>query len=377
VATAEVIDRTSVPFLDLGGAHAPIKDEILDRISRLIDRGDFTNGEAVGAFEREFAEFCAARHCVGVASGLDALRLALVAAGLVPGDEVIVPANTFIATFEAISQAGGIPVPADVRETDYNLDPAALDPAIGPRTRFVLPVHLYGQLADMRAIAEIAAGRGLGIIEDACQAHGARRDGLRPGSCGSAAFSFYPGKNLGAMGDAGALVTDDAAVDKMVRALREHGQPAKHDHRWIGWTARLDTIQAIVLQCKLPHLIAGNEDRRRLAALYDDALAGVGDLVLPPVPEGSSPVRHVYPVRTRDPERMAAHLADAGIATGRHYPCPAHLTPAYAHLGLGPGAFPVAEALARTLLSLPIYPSMREGQIARVSDAVRAFFDGT
>ena len=371
----EVVDRISVPFLDLHEVHAPIKREILDGISRLIDRGDFTNGEAVAAFEAAFADFCTARHCVGVASGLDALRLALIAAGLDPGDEVIVPANTFIATFEAISQAGGHPVPADVSWSDYNLDPAALEAAIGPRTRFVLPVHLYGQLADMRAIAATAAACDMGIIEDACQAHGAQRDGRGPGYDGhAAAFSFYPGKNLGAMGDAGALVTGDQGLAATVRALREHGQRVKYEHERIGWTARLDTIQAIVLQYKLPGLDAANHERRRLAALYDEALIDVGDLVLPPVPPGSRPVRHLYPVRTRDPEGLARRLASVGIATGRHYPQPAHLSPAYAHLGRGPGSFPVTEALARELLSLPIYPGMSEAQLMFVTDRIRDHF---
>jgi dTDP-4-amino-4,6-dideoxygalactose transaminase len=375
VAAADVIERIRVPFLDLGHTHAPIRAEILARISALIDRGDFTNGDAVGAFERDFAELCRTRHCVGLASGLDALRLGLVASGIEPGDEVVVPANTFIATFEAVTQAGGIPVPADVSWSDYNLDPGAAEQAIGPRTRFLLPVHLYGQLADMRAFAAIAGAHDLQVVEDACQAHGAQRDGLGPGADGRiAAFSFYPGKNLGAMGDAGALVTDDCELAAVVRALREHGQRVKHDHEWIGWTARLDTIQAIVLQCKLPGLAAANEERRRLAALYDEALTAVGDLVLPSVPPGSCPVRHLYPVRTHDPERLARRLASEGIATGRHYPQPAHLSRAFAHLGLGPGSFPVAETLARELLSLPIYPGMTEGQLTLVTDRIRDHF---
>jgi dTDP-4-amino-4,6-dideoxygalactose transaminase len=375
VAATGVIDSIRVPFVDLGQAHAPIKQEILARISELIDRGDFTNGEGVTAFECAFARLCGTRHCVGLASGLDALRLGLVAAGLEPGDEVVVPANTFIATFEAITQAGGVPVPADVGWSDYNLDPAAAEAAIGRRTRFLLPVHLYGQLADMRTLAAVAFANDVRILEDACQAHGAERDGARPaGASRAAAFSFYPGKNLGAMGDAGALVTDDGDVAVTVRALREHGQRVKHDHEWIGWTARLDTIQAIILQCKLPRLASGNEERRRLAALYDDALAGVGDLVLPPVPSGSNPVRHLYPVRTRDPERLAQRLASDGIVTGRHYPQPAHLSRAYAHLGLSLGSFPVTETLARELLSLPIFPGMTESQLAFVAERIRAYF---
>jgi dTDP-4-amino-4,6-dideoxygalactose transaminase len=252
-----MIDALRVPFVDLCTIHAPIKDQVLERIGELIDRGDFTNGEAVTTFERAFAEACRTPHCVGLASGLDALRLGLVASGLQPGDGVIVPANTFIATFEAITQAGGVPIPVDAGWSDYNLDPFAAEQAIAPRTRFLLPVHLYGQLADMRSLGAIAAAHGATILEDACQAHGARRDGLSPGADGrAAAFSFYPGKNLGAMGDAGALVTGDCDVAAAARALREHGQREKYRHELIGWTARLDTIQAIVLQCKLPALAA-------------------------------------------------------------------------------------------------------------------------
>jgi dTDP-4-amino-4,6-dideoxygalactose transaminase len=375
VAASDVTERVCVPFLDLARAHAPIKDEVLARMSALIDRGDFTNGDAVAGFEVAFARLCDTSDCVGVASGLDALRLGLLAAGIQPGDEVVVPANTFIATFEAISQAGGVPVPADVSWSDYNLDPAAAERAIGPRTRCLLPVHLYGQLADMRTLAAIAGANDIRVVEDACQAHGAERDGLRPGAEGrAAAFSFYPGKNLGAMGDAGALVTGDDELAAVVRALREHGQRVKHDHEWIGWTARLDTIQAIVLLCKLPGLGAGNDERRRLAALYDEALAGVGDLVVPPVPAGSRPVRHLYPVRTHDPEGLARRLASERIATGRHYPRPAHLSPAYAHLGLGPGSFPVTETLAREVLSLPLYPGMSETQLMFVTDRIRDHF---
>jgi dTDP-3-amino-3,4,6-trideoxy-alpha-D-glucose transaminase len=372
-----VIDRTAVPFMDLRGVHAPLSAGVLADVAALIDSSAFVNGPAVAEFERAWARWCGARRCVGVASGLDALRLGLLASGLEPGEEVIVPANTFVATVEAIMQAGGRPVIADVSPADYNLDPAAAAGAVGSRTRALLPVHLYGQLADGRALGALARHEGLVVVEDACQAHGARRDGLRAGWFGSAAaFSFYPGKNLGAMGDAGALVTGEDAVADEVTARREHGQRVKNHHELEGYTARLDTIQALVLLRKLPLLAEWTEERRRLAAAYTERLSGVGDLVLPPVPAGSRPAWHLYPVRTADPEALGATLTDAGVATGRHYPVPVHLAPAYAGLGHRRGEFPVAEALAAQLLSLPLYPGLREEQLEAVIAAVRGHFDG-
>jgi dTDP-3-amino-3,4,6-trideoxy-alpha-D-glucose transaminase len=375
MAVSETRADVRVPFVDLAPSHAPVADAILRDIAELVGSGAFSNGPQVAAFEREFAAYCGVEHCVGLASGLDALRLALLAAGIAPGDEVIVPANTFVATFEAISQAGGVPVPADVSERDYNLDPAAVEAAITPRTRFLLPVHLYGQLADMRALMEIAARHGLLVLEDACQAHGATRDGVRAGAAGhSAAFSFYPSKNLGAFGDAGALVTPDAELAGLMRALREHGQRAKYRHELEGYTARLDTIQAIALSHKLPLLDGWNEDRRGQAALYTERLAGVGDLELPPVAENSEPVWHLYPVRTAEPERLGAFLGERSVGTSRHYPEPAHLSGAYRHLGYAEGAFPVSEAIARECLSLPVFPGMREEQLEATVAAVEAFF---
>ncbi len=273
--------RSTVPFLDLARVHAPIADEVLGDVAELLETGAFTNGPPVAAFEAAFAAYCGAAHCVGVASGLDALRFALIALALEPGDEVLVPALTFIATFEAVTQAGGIPVPVEISAADYGLDPTAAAAAVGPRTRALLPVHLYGRLADMAALGALARQHGLAVVEDACQAHGASRDGLRPGSAGPAAFSFYPGKNLGAMGDAGALVVDDAGLDRSVRSLREHGQSRKYEHDTIGWTARLDTVQAAFLLRKLPLLDGWNEQRRAAADLYSEGLTGVGDLVLP------------------------------------------------------------------------------------------------
>jgi dTDP-3-amino-3,4,6-trideoxy-alpha-D-glucose transaminase len=373
---ARAIARLDVPFVDLWRSHEQLREVLLTEMSEVLESGAFINGPQVTAFERAFADYCGTEHAVGVASGLDALRLALIAAGLEPGDEVIVPASTFVATFEAVTQAGGVPVPVDVSDADYQLDAERVAVAITPRTRFMMPVHLYGQMADMKALGELAASHGLAIVEDACQAHGAERDGVRAGQGGlAAAFSFYPAKNLGAFGDAGALVTDDERLANEVRKLREHGQRGKYEHELEGYTARLDTLQALVLLRKLPLLDGWNEERRAAAAFYTDRLSGVGDLVLPQVADGSKPVWHLYVVRTAEPERLAHALRAQGIGTGRHYPIPPHLSPAYRSLGLGPGSFPVTEALAEQALSLPLFPGVTEPELAAVVEAVAAFFD--
>jgi dTDP-4-amino-4,6-dideoxygalactose transaminase len=366
-----------VPFLDLALIHQPLKEQILEDIGRLIDTNAYSNGPQVAEFESAFARFCGTSDCVGLASGLDALRLALIAMDLEPGDEVIVPANTFIATFEAVTQAGGRPVPVDATTVDYNMDVRAIESALSARTRCVLPVHLYGQMADLRGIRAVLADRSIHVLEDACQAHGASRTGLRAGVDGdAAAFSFYPGKNLGAFGDAGALTTSDDALAKRVRALREHGQSAKYKHDMIGWTARLDSIQAVVLLHKLNHLEQWNDQRRAAAALYGEYLADAGDLRLPRVASDSQPVWHLYVVRTQRRDELVDHLRANGIGVGLHYPQPAHLSDAYQELGYGRGSFPVSEALADELASLPIFPGINEEQIARVASVVRAFFDG-
>jgi dTDP-4-amino-4,6-dideoxygalactose transaminase len=367
----------TVPFLDLGAIHLPLKSDLLEEIGELVDSSAFINGPQVAEFERAFAAYCGTSDCVGVASGLDALRLGLTAAGIERGDEVIVAADTFVATLEAVTQAGGVPVVVDASEQDYNLDPAAVEAALTPRTRFLLPTHLYGQLADMRALGRIAEARGLEVLEDACQAHGASRDGIGAGAAGiAAAFSFYPGKNLGAFGDAGALVTSDERVADVSRALREHGQRRKYVHDLEGYTARLDTIQAIVLLAKLPHLDGWNDERKAVASAYGERLQGVGDLRLPPVAPGSDPVWHVYVVRTADPDALAGFLRERGIGTGRHYPQPVHLSPAYEWLGHKAGEFPVSEAIGAECLSLPIFPAMTAAQVDAVVEAVEAYFAG-
>ena len=365
-----------VPLLDLGASHRDLRSDFLAAFGELIDSGAFTNGPQVRELEAAFARYCEVPFCVGLASGLDALRLALVAIEPEPGEEAILPANTFVATAEAVVQAGLIPVLADASERDYNLDPDAAAAAVTPRTRVVVPVHLYGQMADMVRLLADARSRGLDVVEDACQAHGARRDGRVAGAAGRAgAFSFYPSKNLGAFGDAGALVTGDELLAARVRALREHGQTARHRHETVGYTARLDTVQAAVLLRKLALLPAWTEERRAIAGAYSQALDGVGDLQLPPVAPESEPAWHLYEIRTGRADQLAVFLDERGIQTGRHYPSPVHLTPAFAHLGHGPGAFPVSEALARELVSLPIYPGLGDDRLGAVVAAIEEFFD--
>ena len=367
----------SVPFLDLRPSHAPIQELLIADVARVVEAGVFLNGPEVSEFERAFAAYCGTATCVGVASGLDALRLGLIAAGIQNGDEILVPATTFVATFEAVVQAGGVAVPVDVSMSDLNIDVEAAAAAVTPATRILLPVHLYGQMADMRELRLLAARHDLTIVEDACQAHGAERDGLRAGSAGdAAAFSFYPGKNLGAIGDAGALVTDDVRLAAIARALREHGQYVKYEHALRGYTARLDTIQAAVLLRKLPLLDEWNRARTAAADRYRGLLTGVGDLHLPPVPPGSVPAWHLFTVRTAHREQLSSFLESAGIGTGRHYPCPPHLCPAYANLGYVRGAFPVSEAIAATSLSLPLYPGISTRQVETVCCVVEAYFDG-
>jgi dTDP-4-amino-4,6-dideoxygalactose transaminase len=365
-----------VPFVDLAPTTAAVADDVLEELALVIASGDFVNGPAVGDFEASFAAYCGTAQCVGVASGLDALRIALAATGVGRGDEVIVPAATFIATFAAVAQVGATPVPVDVSEEDYTLDPGRAANAATSRTTCIVPVHLYGQLADMHALTALARSRGIAVVEDAAQAHGAARQSIRPGTASAAAaFSFYPGKNLGAFGDAGAVITNDAALAQTARALRQHGEVEKYRSTRVGWTARLDTVQAVVLRHKLRLLDEWNADRRRAAAAYSELLDGVGDLRLPQSAAGSKHVWHLYVVRTQDPAALGAHLGGCGVATGRHYPEPPHLSAAFADLGHGPGAFPIAEALASEGLSLPMFPGITEEQLEKVAQAIRNYFE--
>ncbi len=367
----------AVPFVDLRPATETIRDALVTDIGELLETGMFVNGPAVESFEREFAAACGRRFAVGTASGLDALTIGLLALGLEEGDEVVVPALTFVATFEAVLHAGGRVVVADVCDADGCMDPAAAADAVGARTRFLLPVDLYGQMADIATLGELASRHGLNLIEDACQCHGGERDGVKAGAAGAgAAFSFYPSKNLGAMGDAGALVLDDEDATAKARALREHGQTSTYRSEYVGLTSRLDTCQALVLRRKLPLLEQWNRERAEVAAFYGDALAGVGDLRLPVPASGAKHVWHVYPVRTRDPEALGEFLGARGIGTKRHYPEPPHLSHAFAPLGHQAGSFPVAEVIARETLSLPLFVGMTQEQLHAVVDAVVDFFAG-
>lgn len=366
-----------VPYIDLRRINAPLVDGIGAALARAMGHGRFLGGEEVEDFERAFADYCGAAESVGVACGLDALRFALIGAGIEPGDEVIVPANTFVDMMEAVVQAGATPRLADVSERDYNIDPAHAAALVSRRTRAIVAVHLYGQMADMDALSRIARRHDLALIEDAAQAHGADRAGRRAGAASqAAAFSFYPTKNLGAMGDAGAVVTSSPSLAATARMLRDHGQRAKHQHVVRGWTSRLDTFQAVVLLQRLPWLDEHNAQRRLIARWYASALDGLGDLVLPPVAPGSRPVWHVYPVATADPAALGRHLSARGVETSRHYPVPVHLSEGWRDLRPPPGALPVTERLASRLLSLPCFPGMTEGELERVAAAIRSYFDG-
>jgi dTDP-4-amino-4,6-dideoxygalactose transaminase len=363
-------DLNRVHFVDLLRQYEQIKPELDAAFLRAIERGDYILGEDTEAFEQEFAAYLGVPHCVGVGDGTDALCLALRALGVGAGDEVIVPANTFIATALAVSQAGAQPVLVDCEPQYYNIDVDAVEAAISSRTRAIIPVHLYGQPADMDPILATARRHGLHVIEDAAQAHGARYKGRRCGSIGDAAcFSFYPSKNLGAMGDGGAIVTRHAALAEKIRHLRNWGQKAKYVHTEKGCNSRLDTVQAAVLRVKLRYLDQWNERRRRAAARYSELLTGAG-VTLPAVAPWAEAVWHLYVVQT--PHRAATQKAldETNIAHGIHYPVPIHLQQAYADIGHSRGDFPVAERLAERVLSLPMFPEITDEELERVARAV-------
>ncbi|WP_349743718.1 DegT/DnrJ/EryC1/StrS family aminotransferase [Roseateles cavernae] len=360
----------AIPFLDLKRINAAHEPGIRAGIDRVLNSGWYVLGEEVAAFEREFADYCEAKHCIGVADGLDALHLLLRAYGIGPGDEVIVPSNTFIATWLAVSQAGARPVPVEPDHRTHNLDPRLIKAAITPRTRAIMPVHLYGQPAEMDAIMAIAAEHGLKVIEDAAQAHGARYRGRRTGSLGDAAgFSFYPGKNLGALGDGGAITTDDEALAAKLRMLRNYGSSIKYKHEMAGVNSRLDEIQAAVLRAKLPALDEENAARRRVAALYLQALDGL-PLQLPQVADGAEPVWHLMVVATPRRAALQAALTAAQIGHLVHYPTACHQQQAYADQAWP--ALPMAERLQHEVLSLPIAPYMTAEEVGRVAAVIRA-----
>jgi dTDP-4-amino-4,6-dideoxygalactose transaminase len=358
---------TTVPFLDLKAENQSIQKAIQAAIGGVLQRADFILGSAVQEFETAFARYCGSRFCIGVNSGLDALTLALQASGIGPGDEVITAANTFIATACSITRTGAQVVLVDCDNEDLALDPKLVEAAITPRTRAIVPVHLFGKLVHWQPLQEIADRHGLQLFEDAAQAHGAMRHGRRAGSLGKAAsFSFYPSKNLGAFGDGGAVTTDDENLAEYVRYVRTYGQKVKNRHDWAGTNSRLDTLQAAVLLAKLLHLDAHNAMRRQAAALYRQLLADLSvELVASPDGEADH-VYHLFVIRIADRDRVRAGLQEHDIETGIHYPTPIHLQPAYRHLGKGRGSYPVAEGAADEMLSLPMFPYIRPEQIEQV-----------
>jgi dTDP-4-amino-4,6-dideoxygalactose transaminase len=362
----------TIPFLDLKAAYLELKPEIDAAVARVLDSGWYILGEEVDAFEDEFASYCGSRHCVGLANGLDALHLALRVLDIGPGAEVIVPSNTYIATWLAVSQCGATPVPVEPEPLTHNLDPARIAAAITPRTRALLPVHLYGQPADLDPILALARQHGLRVLEDAAQAHGARYRGQRIGAHGDlVAWSFYPGKNLGAFGDAGAVTTNDAALAERLRVLRNYGSRVKYVNDEAGWNSRLDPMQAAALRVKLRHLDKWNTRRAAIAAAYDEALAGL-DLIRPHVPDWARPAWHLYVVQTERRERVQAELAARGIGSLIHYPIPPHRQQAYATAGIAAGSLPIAERLADRVLSLPIGPQLPADAVDAVATALRA-----
>jgi dTDP-4-amino-4,6-dideoxygalactose transaminase len=363
----------AIPFLDLAAATAELRGELDAAYRRVMDSGWYILGAEVEAFEAEWAAYCGTKHCVGVGNGLEALHLALQAMGVGKGDEVIVPSNTYIATWLAVSYAGATPVPVEPDPRTYNIDPTRIEAAITARTKVILPVHLYGQPADMEPILEIAARRGLRVLEDAAQAHGARYRGRRAGSLGHAAgWSFYPGKNLGALGDAGAVTTDDDELADQVRVLRNYGSRRKYENEVKGFNSRLDPLQAAFLRVKLAKLDEWNARRRTVAALYLEELAEVPGLTLPFVPSFAEPAWHLFVVRHKRRDALQAHLTGRGIGTLIHYPIPPHRSGAYADAGLGPGSFPLAENLAGTVLSLPMGPHLSIDDIRTIAGACQS-----
>jgi dTDP-4-amino-4,6-dideoxygalactose transaminase len=365
----------NIPFLDLKAQYISIKSEIDETIDTVIDRSAFVRGPNVDEFERGFAEKCGVKHCVSCANGTDAIYITLKALGIGPGDEVITVANSWISTSETITQTGARPVFVDIDPEYYHLDPALIEEVITPRTRAVIPVHLFGQPAKIDEILEICQRHGLPLVEDCAQAHFAEYLGRRVGTFGVAGtFSFYPGKNLGAYGDAGALVTDDD--DIAMRALRfaNHGSLRKHVHEVEGINSRLDGIQAAVLNVKMKYIDGWNRARNRNAGIYDRLLEGIGQVRTPKVREGAFHIYHLYVIRTEKRDELAAHLKTNGIATQIHYPTALPFMPAYRYLGHAPEDFPVAGWAQNKILSLPMYPELDEEKIAYVCDAVREFF---
>jgi len=362
-----------VPFLDLGAQYRSIHEELAPALQSVLESTAFAGGPFVAAFEKEYAAFCGCEQAIGVSSGTSALWLALVGLGVGPGDEVITTPNTFIATAEAISFCGATPVFVDVDPVTYTMDPDLLESAITSQTKAIIPVHLYGQPADMDPILAVAKQHGLLVIEDACQAHGSEYKGRKAGSLGDAGcFSFYPGKNLGAYGEAGAVITNNAELAQKIRMLRDHGQSEKYKHAYIGWNDRMDGLQGAVLSVKLRYLDQWNNARRERADFYDELLEDLPQIVLPREAAYAQHIYHIYAVRVPNRDALLAALNNQGIGCGIHYPVPIHLQKAYECLGYARGSFPVAEESAREVLSLPMYPELTIEQLEKVADALAA-----
>lgn len=364
-----------IPFLDLKSAYLELKNELDSAYHRVMNSGWFILGREVEAFEHEFATYCGVKYCVGVGNGLEALHLILRAYGIGDGDEVIVPSNTYIATWLAISYAGAKPIPVEPDTRTYNLDPERVESSITPRTRAVLPVHLYGQPADMDPLMVIAGKYNLKVIEDSAQAQGARYKGRKSGNLGHAAgFSFYPGKNLGALGDAGAIVTNDNVLAERVRGLRNYGSKVKYDNDEKGYNSRLDEMQAAFLRVKLKYLDEWNSRRSKIASVYLESLADVHQLTLPRFPEWASLIWHIFPILHPERDDLQIYLREKGVDTMIHYPVPPHLSKAYSDLGMRKGTFPIAETIAASELSLPIGPHLSVDDAEYIADAIRSYY---
>ena len=368
----------NVPFLDLRAHHQPIRDEVMQAISEVVDSNAFAGGPFVAKFEDEFAEFCGTKHTVGVGSGTDALWLALLAMGIGAGDEVITVPVTFIATAEAITYCGARPVFVDIDETSYNMDPAQLESAISPRTKAIIPVHLFGQMADMDPILEIANRHGIPVLEDSAQTVDATDKGRKAGSVGAAGcFSFYPGKNLGAFGEAGAVVTNNSDLAQKIRIYRDHGQEKKYYHSVVGWNGRMDGIQAAVLSVKLKRISDATEGRRSAATRYNNLLGKNESIILPQESSGKKHVYHVYSIRVTNRDKVLSALSERGIGCGIHYPIPLHLQKAYELLGYKEGSFPISERCSSEFLSLPMFPELTSAQTSAVAESLSQVLKGS
>lgn len=364
-----------IPFLDVTASYLELKEEIDDSYQRVLNSGMYILGKEVENFEQEFSKYCGTDHCVGVGNGLEALHLILRGYGIGPGDEVIVPANTYIATWLAVTYAGAIPVPVEPNLFTYNIDPDRIESAITSKTKAIMPVHLYGQPADIEPINQIAQKYGLKVVEDCAQAHGATYKSKRVGSLGDAAgFSFYPGKNLGAFGDAGAILTNDAGLADRVRMLRNYGSRTKYYNEMQGYNSRLDPLQAAFLGVKLKHLDEWNQRRQAIADLYLASLSGIPGLSLPIRPAGIKPVWHLFVVRSDRRDQLQEFLSRNGVGTLIHYPVPPHLSQAYQELGFKKGDFPITEELAETVLSIPIGPHLSMADASAVIDLLKEFY---